>query len=629
MKRGTLLRGTAATAAGILCLTSQAALPVPAAGSTADGVPVRYTLTKTEGGWYETDDDGNIFQPQLMPDYQIQPRTRSSKKIPARYDMREGGPVTSVKRQYKGTCWAYAAIGAVESNMVARGMGDSSLDLSEAHLLWFSKGQGSPADPAHPLFGDADNLGTSGYTVGGNIYTVASTLAAWQGVVPEHYEPWPSAMIPLPESERFNSTAHLQNMLYYARDDFDGIKRCLMDNGGMNISFFSWNNTLALSYQCGYYQEAYVDGADNTGVDGAGHSAVLVGWDDNFSKDNFNITPPGDGAWIIKSSWGEDVPRTEKGYLYLSYYDPSIREIALFDMQPTDNFSGIYQYDGDNVVTYTTGYGADYGFVQANVFTADQDENVTAVGFYTNEASMPYEIAVYALEPDFADPRDGKLMTQISGTEDYAGYHTVNLPASCGVREGGLFSVVIKTAARDQVRTRYDSHCFAPRTSYYTIYQEDAENGTVTEEPWKDCYYSSRGNNTIKAFTTDGIGLNETFCPDVLLRNDLAKRYDTDKNLVVTEQELLDAPETTPYDLTGDGISDARELTLLKRVALGKLKRAAKWRWSNGDLNADYQLNEGDVRCLMDFLFEESFEENAEGTSENTAEAPPYLYMAE
>ena len=183
--------------------------------------------------------------------------------------------------------------------------------------------------------------------------------------------------------------------------------------------------------------------------------------------------------------------------------------------------------------------------------------------------------------------------------------------------------------ARDQVRTRYDSHCFAPRTSYYTIYQEDAENGTVTEEPWKDCYYSSRGNNTIKAFTTDGIGLNETFCPDVLLRNDLAKRYDTDKNLVVTEQELLDAPETTPYDLTGDGISDARELTLLKRVALGKLKRAAKWRWSNGDLNADYQLNEGDVRCLMDFLFEESFEENAEGTSENTAEAPPYLYMAE
>ena len=64
-------------------------------------------------------------------------------------------------------------------------------------------------------------------------------------------------------------------------------------------------------------------------------------------------------------------------------------------------------------------------------------------------------------------------------------------------------------------------------------------------------------------------------------------------------------------------------------MALGKLKRAAKWRWSNGDLNADYQLNEGDVRCLMDFLFEESLEENAEGTSENTAEAPPYLYMAE
>ena len=33
------------------------------------------------------------------------------------------------------------------------------------------------------------------------------------------------------------------------------------------------------------------------------HIVTLVGWDDAYSKDNFLITPPGDGAWIIKNSY--------------------------------------------------------------------------------------------------------------------------------------------------------------------------------------------------------------------------------------------------------------------------------------------------------------------------------------
>ena len=35
------------------------------------------------------------------------------------------------------------------------------------------------------------------------------------------------------------------------------------------------------------------------------HAVVIIGWDDNYSKDNFNEAhrPSSNGAWIVKNSW--------------------------------------------------------------------------------------------------------------------------------------------------------------------------------------------------------------------------------------------------------------------------------------------------------------------------------------
>ena len=62
------------------------------------------------------------------------------------------------------------------------------------------------------------------------------------------------------------------------------------------------------------------------------HAISIVGWDDNYSKDNFNanIRPSKNGAWLIKNSWGDY--NSEGGYFWISYEDKTL-------MSDIDNFS--------------------------------------------------------------------------------------------------------------------------------------------------------------------------------------------------------------------------------------------------------------------------------------------------
>ena len=73
------------------------------------------------------------------------------------------------------------------------------------------------------------------------------------------------------------------------------------------------------------------------GSSGTNHDVLIVGWDDNYAAANFATAPPGNGAFIVKNSWGASWGSS--GYFYVSYYDTKFGRdgvMAVFDRRGAD-----------------------------------------------------------------------------------------------------------------------------------------------------------------------------------------------------------------------------------------------------------------------------------------------------
>lgn len=92
------------------------------------------------------------------------------------------------------------------------------------------------------------------------------------------------------------------------------------------------------------------------------HDVVIIGWDDHYSRDNFNQPPEGDGAFICANSWGGEFG--DDGYFYVSYYDTNIgiHNILYSGIESADNYDHIYQADLCGWVGQL-GYGKDRHFL--------------------------------------------------------------------------------------------------------------------------------------------------------------------------------------------------------------------------------------------------------------------------
>lgn len=386
--------------------------------------------------------------------------------FPESFDLREYGVVTPVKDQTPwGTCWAFGTIAACETSILSemdRTYEETGLDLSEKHLAYFARsyindGSDQDSEGIHLEEGAVPYAGSF-------IYSSTSLLSSGIGVVNEADCPYVASDGTLdaasdwsvPDDIKFLQRYELEETFLLPEtvlQDEDGnylgldqnavyqIKEQLMLGRGVGISYLPDDDNLSFETFAQF----------NPNITGSTHSVCIVGWDDSFSSECFVTAPEGDGAWIVKNSWGEDWGN--EGYFYLSYYDRTIRQMTTFDFNVEEAQNDYYMVDQYDYLqtSYSKCWFSDEPTGCANVFKAEEDERLRCVSFETVLPDTYVMYSVYLLDDSSDSPDSGEQVACEEIKVRYPGYHRVNIDADdIIIPEGAYYSVIIYQAVENE-----------------------------------------------------------------------------------------------------------------------------------------------------------------------------------
>ena len=389
--------------------------------------------------------------------------------LPDAYDMRDYGRVSPVRDQgNQGTCWAFASLGALET-----------ITLPQEEMVY---------SVDHMSLNNGFSLDLS---EGGEHTMSIAYMAAWRGPVLEEDDPYGDGET----DESLTAVKHLKEAIIINERDDNKIKSAIYKYGGVETSIYlemPYGESYSVYYNpdtASYYYDGYEE---------PNHDLVIVGWNDNYPKENFALKPSSDGAYICKNSWGETFG--DGGYFYISYEDVNIcqKSIVYTSLDDADDYDNIYQTDELGWVGQM-GYSDESAYF-ANVYEAKGKETLKAVSFYATGPNTKFSVFVVTDYEEMNSLNRGRKEVG-KGETRYAGYYTVDLNQDIELEPGQKYAIIMSITTPGSERPIAIECDAGERTAnldltdgegYMSLYGEIWQN---SEE--KDA------NICLKAFTVD------------------------------------------------------------------------------------------------------------------------------
>jgi len=461
--------------------------------------------------------------------------TTDDEQLESYYSAVEDNKVTPIKNQGGfGTCWAHAAVSTMESSLIANHemingqyATKDNVNLSERHLAYFT--YHTVVDKLGGMQGDSTTLpDTRNYLdMGGNVKCTLFSLATWMGMSDENvasyaeigdanhdgkYDSEDHTMVinnlqdyKLDDSKAYVDQAVLKEGYFVRLANRNEVKKLIKKYGSATIAY-----NMNRDY-CNWDTKAYNNKADNT----TNHEVCIVGWDDNYDKNNFleECRPSSNGAWLVKNSWGTG-DKLGDGYLWISYENRTFKSntsaACFFIGQAANTYDNIFQYDGTaspNTEIVKSGSSLANRFVVPQGIGA---QSLEAVSLAVNDTNVNYSIQIYK-NCDGTDPESGvkQFEEPQTGNLKYSGYYTIPLDKAVNLEEGDSFSVVVTYTLPERPRS-YVSVFMDRNTEwgYTKMVNHTSPNQsfvkTVSDTTWGDYYYKQYSEDVtprIKAFT--------------------------------------------------------------------------------------------------------------------------------
>lgn len=351
-----------------------------------------------------------------------------AKSLPSSYSSRDLGYTTPVRQQSSNICWAYSSLASLETLLLKSG--EKVEHFSTQHMnIWGSMEDNGLGWQRVDLVND-----------GGYSYIPMGYLTSWNGPINDSILPVGSNKAQYDEANSHYSADYGVTAIKYVdrSTPIETVKSYVMDYGAVVANF----NADTSRYMNASSDSFYCSDSTLSTSSLYGHAISIVGWDDNYPKENFSTsysgdTPSKNGAWLIKNSWGSFV-NTNGGYFWISYEDAWIfhsifgPSFAIADFEKLDSSKEIYQnevYGATTQFSYLTDedlYPAD-SITYINVFDFSSDFPVLdKVLFESTSFGADYTVYYIPVYKDKPTKETGLWQELSTGTVDYTGYISVD-----------------------------------------------------------------------------------------------------------------------------------------------------------------------------------------------------------